>query len=130
MDRWLTAIDADTSHRPRSVKVAADRPADVSDGCFRPDGTLVHEPLSYGGSGTCATLFPVGSNTRLVSGAPLSMPVLKCALKPLDFADYPVTFTDAEKAQLRVAFPTGVCDYGRPGPQQRRPAGVWLSYGG
>jgi hypothetical protein len=130
MDRWLTAIDADASRRPMSEKVAVDRPADVSDGCFRPDGTLVHEPLSYGGSGTCASLFPVGSNTRLVSGAPLAMPVLKCALRPLNFADSPVSFTDAQQAELRAAFPTGVCDYGRPGPHQRRPEGVWMTYGG
>ncbi|GAA5201251.1 DUF6351 family protein [Rugosimonospora acidiphila] len=130
MDRWLTAIDADRSHRSRSAKVRMDRPVDVSDGCFRDDGTLIHERLSYGGSGQCASLFPVASNTRLVSGAPLSMPVLKCALRPLNFGDYPVAFTAAQKAELRSAFPTGVCDYRRPGPQQQRPAGVWLTYGG
>jgi hypothetical protein len=54
--------------------------------------------------------------------------VLKCALKPLDFADYPVGFTAAQQAELRGAFPTGVCDYRRRGPEQRRPAGVWLTY--
>ena len=87
MDRWLTAIDADGSDRPLSGEVRADRPADVSDGCFRDDGTFLRESLSYGGSGQCATLFPVGSNTRLVAGEPLAMPVLKCALRPLNFAD-------------------------------------------
>jgi hypothetical protein len=129
MDRWLTAIDADQTHRSLSAKVAADRPGDVTDGCFRDDGTLVHERLSYGGAGTCAALFPVASNTRLVAGEPLAMPVLKCALAPLNFAGYPVVFSDAQKAELRAAFPTGVCDYSRPGPQQRRPAGTWLDYG-
>ena len=129
MDRWLTAIDADTSHRPLSAKVAADRPADVTDGCFQPDGTLVHERLSYGGSGTCAGLFPVASNTRLVAGEPLAMSSTKCALKPLNFADYPVSFTATQQAELRAAFPTGVCDYRRPGPGQHRPAGTWLTYG-
>ncbi|GIH15700.1 DUF6351 family protein [Rugosimonospora africana] len=128
MDRWLSAIDADRSGRPLPAKVRTDRPADISDGCFRDDGTLVRERLSYGGSGQCASLFPVGSNTRLVAGEPLAMPVLSCALRPLDFAGYPVAFTAAQKAELRSAFPTGVCDYGRRGPQQRRPAGVWLSY--
>ena len=56
------------------------------------------------------------------------MAVLKCALRPLDFADYPVAFTDGQKATLRAAFPTGVCDYQRRGPQQQRPAGTWLTY--
>jgi hypothetical protein len=129
MDRWLTAIGADTSPRPRSAKVAANRPADLSDGCFLTDGTLVREPLSYGGSGVCASLFPVAANTRLVAGAPLSMRVLKCALRPLDLTDYPVTFTDEQVATLRAAFPTGVCDYRRRGVGQRHPAGTWLDYG-
>jgi hypothetical protein len=128
MDRWLTAIDADHSGRSLRAKIGADRPVDVSDGCLRDDGTLVHERLSYGGSGQCAGLFPVGSNTRLVAGEPLAMPVLKCALRPLNFADYPVSFTGAQKAELLSAFPAGVCDYRRPGPQQQRPAGVWLTY--
>ncbi|MBO0867916.1 MAG: hypothetical protein J2P15_05070 [Micromonosporaceae bacterium] len=129
MERWLNAIDADHSNRPRSAKVASDRPADVTDGCLQPDGTLVHETLRYGGTGTCASLFPVGSNTRLVAGEPLAMPVLKCALRALDFADYPVAFTPAQQAELRAAFPTGVCDYSRRQAQQKQPAGAWLSYG-
>jgi hypothetical protein len=129
MDRWLTAIDADQSHRSLTAKVAANRPADLSDGCFLNNGTQVREPLSYGGAGQCASLFPVASNTRLVAGAPLAMRTLKCALRPLDLSDYPVAFTDAQVAELRAAFPTGVCDYERRGVGQRRPAGTWLSYG-
>jgi len=129
MDRWLTAIDADTSHRPLSVKVAANRPADLSDGCFLNNGTQVREPLSYGGSGQCASLFPVAANTRLVAGSPLAMRAVKCALRPLDLTDYPVTFTDEQVATLRAAFPTGVCDWDRRGVGQRRPAGTWIGYG-
>ncbi len=129
MERWLSAIDADTSHRPRSAKVAADRPADVSDGCFLPGGTLVHEPLSYNGSGQCATAYPVAANTRLVAGQPLTMTALKCALKPLSFRDYPVAFTAAQRDKLRAAFPTGVCDYSRRGVGVVPPGGPWRSYG-
>ncbi len=40
-----------------------------------------------------------------------------------------MTFTDAQKAQLRAAFPDGVCDYDKQGVSQRRPIGDWLSYG-
>ena len=54
---------------------------------------------------------------------------MKCRLRPLNFADYPVTFTAAEQAELRAAFSSGVCDYGRPGVGQARPRGTWLSYG-
>ena len=71
----------------------------------------------------------MAANTRLVAGEPLSMTVLKCTCSRCDFSDYPATFTDAEKAELRAAFPTGVCDYQRPGVGQQRPAGTWMDYG-
>jgi hypothetical protein len=129
IDRWLTAIDADRSHRPLSAKVSANRPGDVSDGCFLPGGTLVHEPLSYTGSGRCVTAYPVGANTRLVAGQPLTMMALKCALKPLNFRDYPVTFTADQRAKLRAAFPGGVCDFRQRGVGVVPPAGPWLNYG-
>ena len=57
------------------------------------------------------------------------MPALKCSLQPLNFRDYPVTFTAAEKAELRQAFPTGVCDYNRRGVGVQAPIASWLSYG-
>jgi hypothetical protein len=128
MDGWLTAIDADASHRPLTAKVADDRPADVTDGCFLPGGTLVHEQLSYRGSGRCATAFPVGANTRLAAGQPLPMTALKCQLRPLHFGDYPVSFTAGQRAKLRAAFPGGVCDYTRRGVGVVSPAGPWLNY--
>jgi hypothetical protein len=57
------------------------------------------------------------------------MSTLKCAVKPLDFRDYPVAFTPADQAKLRRAFPTGVCDYRRPGIGQQPPSGTWIDYG-
>ncbi|WP_254897532.1 DUF6351 family protein [Amycolatopsis sp. Hca4] len=39
---------------------------------------------------------------------------LKCRLKPLDFRDYPVTFTAADRDRLRAAFLGGVRDYSHP----------------
>ena len=37
-------------------------------------------------------------------------------------------FTSAEKALLRKAFPSGVCDYSRKGVGERPPRGTWLDY--
>ena len=51
--------------------------------------------LTDPGTGQCGTTYPVASNPRLVAGEPLTMPALKCSLKPLNFGDYPVTFTTA-----------------------------------
>lgn len=129
MDAWLTNIANDHSYGRAQQKVLADRPADLTDGCFLSATNLVHQTLTDPGTGQCGTAYPVASNPRLVSGEPLTMPALKCGLKPLNFSDYPVTFTAAEQAELRQAFPTGVCDYNQPGVGVRPPIASWLSYG-
>ncbi|HUC26704.1 MAG TPA: DUF6351 family protein [Streptosporangiaceae bacterium] len=129
MDAWLTNIENDHSHRSAQQKVLDDKPAGLTDGCFLSATDLVHQSLTDPGTGTCGAAYPVASNPRLVAGEPLTMDALKCSLKPLNFRDYPVTFTAAEQAQLRQAFPTGVCDYQRPGVGVQAPIASWLSYG-
>ena len=129
MDRWLTAIDNDHSGGPLRRKVIADRPADVSDGCFLSATQRIQAPVTDPATGPCAQRFPIAANPRLVAGQPLSMMALKCKLQKLDFSSYGVTFTDAQKAQLRATFPDGVCNYNKQGVSQRRPIGDWLSYG-
>jgi hypothetical protein len=37
-------------------------------------------------------------------------------LKPIDYSDYSVTFTEDQKARLHDIFPDGVCDWFQPGP--------------
>jgi len=129
MDAWLTNIENDHSHRSAQQKVLDDKPSGLTDGCYLSATDLVHQSLTDPGTGQCGAAYPVASNPRLVAGEPLTMDDLKCSLKPLDFRDYPVTFTAAEQAELRRAFPTGVCDYRRPGVGVRAPIASWLSYG-
>jgi hypothetical protein len=129
MDAWLTNIRNDDSHHNARRKVLDDRPAGLSDGCFLSATNLVHQTLTDPGTGQCGSTYPVASNPRLVAGEALAMPALKCSLKKLSFRDYPVTFTAAEMDQLRQAFPTGVCDYNRPGVGAQSPIASWLSYG-
>ena len=129
MDAWLTNLENDHSHRSAQQKVLDDKPAGLTDGCFTSATDLVHQTLTDPGTGECGTDYPVASNPRLVAGEPLTMYDLKCSLKPLNFRDYPVTFTAAEQAELRQAFPTGVCDYNRAGVGVRAPIASWLSYG-
>ncbi|MFI7680753.1 DUF6351 family protein [Actinophytocola sp. NPDC049390] len=128
MDRWLTAIDGDDSRRDQARKVIANRPADLTDGCYVSATERISEPLTYPSGGRCGQLYPIGANPRLVAGEDLSMTTVKCRLTPLDFDDYPVTFTEAEKALLRKAFPTGVCDWSRKGISERDPRGTWQTY--
>jgi len=128
MDRWLTAVGDDTSHRDRATKVVANKPTDLGDGCYTSATERIVEPLTYPASGRCGALYPIAANPRLVAGSDLSMNTLKCRLEPLDFHDYRVKFTNDEKALLRKAFPKGVCDYSRKGVGERDPRGPWQVY--
>ena len=63
------------------------------------------------------------------AGGGLTGDTLKCQLKPLDFGSYPVSFTPAQQTRLSATFPTGVCDWSKPGVDERPPLGTWLDYG-
>lgn len=128
MDRWLTAIAADGSDRSKRQKAVANKPADVVDACWAPDGTKIVEPQTAFGSSRCNTLFPTSSAPNLVAGAPLASDVIKCQLKPVDASDYRVTVTPDQLNQIRAVFPNGVCDWSKPGVEQVK-AEPWLSFG-
>ncbi len=133
MDQWLNNIQSDGGWRSLKARIARDKPAGLADGCFLSD-TQTSPTLQPGGltangtSGPCETVYPIHANPRIAAGEPEDLSTLKCALSPIDWNDYPVAFTDAEKSELERAFPDGVCDYGRPGPQQQPPIGTWLNY--
>jgi hypothetical protein len=128
MDRWLTAIDADSSGSARS-RVVDNRPADLADGCWTPAGQLLTETATWQGAGTCNALYPSFADTRIAAGAPLRDDVLKCELKPLDFGAYPVALTAQQQARLSVVFPHGVCDYSQRSVGHVPFGGVWQDYG-
>jgi hypothetical protein len=56
--------------------------------------------------------------------------VFKCALKPIDMADYKPAMTAERLAQLKEVFPDGVCDYSKPGVGQVGLTGAWVSLKG
>jgi hypothetical protein len=120
-ERWLDAVAADHSRRSLATKLIADRPSDVHDQCSDGLGHVVH-------SGICGNaVVPVYGTPRTVAGEPITTDQNQCRLKPLRRADYSVTFTDDEWATLQKTFPTGVCDYAKPGVDQRRVV-PWLTY--
>jgi hypothetical protein len=43
---------------------------------------------------------------------------------------FSITPTVERLAQLKQVFPDGVCDYGKPGVEQARLAGTWVSFKG
>jgi hypothetical protein len=120
MDRWLTAIEADQRSIPLSRKVVRDKPADAVDACFISQQEVTDQA-------TCANTFPHFADARIAAGGPLTDNLMECQRKPLNPHDYSVTFTAAQWAQLKAAFPTGVCDYRRPAVGQR-PSVSWLSF--
>ncbi|HKX80338.1 MAG TPA: DUF6351 family protein [Novosphingobium sp.] len=67
------------------------------------------------------------SDPLMAAGMPPTRDILKCQLKPLRRADYAVAFTPTQWTRLQTAFPTGVCDWSKPGVGQQ-PGIPWLSF--
>lgn len=121
MDQWLTNIERDTRDVARETKVAQDKPPLARDGCFQSG-----KPVAQS---SCDKVQTPDVLAIQVAGAPMAANVLKCQLTPLDRFNYGgITFTDAEWAQLKAAFPHGVCDWTRKGVGQQAPTGSWLTY--
>ena len=64
---------------------------------------------------------------RSVADGPKTGDVNKCQRKAPAREDYPLTFTDADFARLQEIFPTGVCDWSKPGVGQQG-AIPWMTY--
>jgi hypothetical protein len=125
MDRWMTELVADTSSDSRAVKVARARPDDLVDVCYVDLGDGRVSTLD---PEQCATTYPYGKSPRNVADAPFTNDVLKCQLRPIDWTEYDVEFTDAQRERLLAAFPDGVCDWTRAGVGQQSAAGTWLTF--
>jgi len=128
MDRWLRAIRDDRSEVPLAQKVVRHRPTDVSDACFRDDGTKIQETIVPGGANECSSLFPVFGDPRMAAGAPIDRDIVKCSLRDVDADNYPIQLEEHQLNRLRGVFPDGVCDWTRPGVGQSPLSGTWRSY--
>ncbi len=127
MNKWLDNIAADSS--PLSTnKVVRNKPTEAADGCWDETGMKIVEPATLSGTGACNKMYPVHSEPRLIAGAPLANDVLKCRLKPINYSDYGVDFTDAQKARMATIFSTGVCDFSKPGVEQAPIKGTFRRY--
>lgn len=129
MDLWLAGIAADATSDPAPVKVARHRPATLEEGCLTRDPAPTWIPeAQVRGSGQCEALYPSSPSPREVAGGPVASDIIKCALKPIDDADYAVNFSPAQRARLQAIFPSGVCDWTRQGVEQQGLKGTWLAY--
>ena len=135
MDQWLANIRADDSELNPLEKIVRSKPSELQDDCWTEAGERIVEKAVFDRDrlfdnthGACNELFPPHAGLRLVAGGPLSNDVFKCQLKPIDYGEYAVEFTDAEKRRLEAIFDQGVCDWSRPGVHQAVNR-TWLSYG-
>lgn len=121
MDQWLANIEADTSDVPKAEKVRNNKPANLQSGCGI-SGTFVTDLAR------CDEQYPHFREPRTAAGDLNSIYVMKCELKPLVASDYPgITFSPVQWSALQATFPTGVCDYEKPGVGFQ-PNVPWLSY--
>ena len=129
MDQWLENIAADTSADPRIDVVLRAKPTRLVDACWSRDA----EPVKIAeqqvrGSGRCHELYPAAPSPREVAGAPLASDIVKCQLTPIEPAAYQATVTAGEADRLRTIFPTGVCDWSKPGVAQTALSDTWLEF--
>ncbi len=126
MRAWLDGVYTDTSDDPLPVKIKNNKPADVRDTCWASDAQGGPQDDLFC-TGTAAQ-WQYYSHMRWVAGWPMELDTFKCQLKPLDRADYPgISFTDDEWAKLQEAFPTGVCDFTKPGVAHQ-PTIPWITF--
>ncbi len=127
MNKWLDDIAADPL--PLSTdKVVRHKPSEAVDAYWDAAGKKFSEPATFNGTGNFNKTYPVHGEPRMVAGAPLTNDILKCSLKVINFADYKVTFTEAQKARLAKIFPSGVCDFTKPGVGQTPLKGTYQRY--
>jgi hypothetical protein len=129
MDRWITAIKADTRKIPQIEKVVQNKPADLLEGCnTRGDATptFVAQTLARDPATTCEQMYSSHSFPREVAGADVAADIIKCQLKPVSASDYAVAFSADQWARLNAIFPSGVCDWSKPGVEQQDLLGTWI----
>ena len=120
LDKWLGRVDADKRSVALSAKIIQDKPGDVSDRCTNGSGTALPSEV-------CDETVASYGTPRIAADAPLADDVLQCQLKPLRKDDYPISFTAAQWARLAKVYAKGVCDYSKPGVDQRGATG-WLTF--
>lgn len=132
MDSWVRAIQKDSLEADPERKVARARPSNLVDSCWDTTSEaveLVEETLQFNSASRCGQLYPSYQTPRQIAGAPLANDIVSCELKPIDLADYGVSFTIEQYQQLLAAFPEGVCDWPRGDSSGSRHQGTWKSFG-
>jgi len=127
-DEWQRNLAADKAPGSYAEKVIRNKPAALKNQCWDAAGMTHDHPFNLDDPGVCNTLFPVHQDPRIAAGGPVAGDILKCCLKLLNATDYKVAFSQSEWARLKAIFPQGVCDWSRPGVNQRKLKDTWLAF--
>lgn len=120
MDKWLTALKADASDAPLPQKIVRAKPSTAFDYCLLSSDAAQATKVTDKAACDADPLLKPAQSPRQAAGGPLAENILKCALKPLDPADYgSATLSASQLERLRAVFPGGVCDWSRPGVGQQ-----------
>ena len=140
MDKWLSNIEADKTGVPARQKVISSKPAGdasfpASDFCYlsTDTGFATGSGIKVSSEATCNAdpLLVTHASPRQVAGGNIAEDVLKCQLKPVSTADYvPVVLSTSQFARLMVVFPGGVCDFSKPGVNQKPASGPFTFQAG
>jgi len=115
MDTWLTSLKADTGTDPIEQKVRRTKPAGAYDFCLLSTDTAQTTKITDPAVCDADPFLKPSSSPRQVAGGPLTENVLKCALRPIDAAEYGGRLDVGQLARLAALFPGGVCDWSKPG---------------
>ncbi|HJO11730.1 MAG: DUF6351 family protein [Gammaproteobacteria bacterium] len=132
MDDWLMAIGTDTLTTDPVSKVVNAKPRYLNDNCWDNTGETrqkIVEEQTFAGNSPCNQLYPAYPTARHVAGTPLANDIVSCQLKDINPADYSVSFSNEQYAQLSEAFPTGVCDWSKGDASGASHQGTWISFG-
>ena len=132
-DSWMVKFAASpAAGSQRRAAAIATKPATGVEGCYDKSTppNFIAEALVFSSqpNSKCTQLYPVYSNVRREAGGPLAANIMKCQLKPVDAKDYRVAMSAADVDRLKAIFPTGVCDWSKPGVNQV-PVVPWASFG-
>lgn len=128
MEKWLDAVFSDQTSDSRAQKVRRNKPVSAKDACWLLNDSKVEESADFSRMGACNTLYKPFLDPRSAAGAPLAETALKCQLKPLDVNEYSAMFTSSQITRLTAIFPSGVCDYSKPGVNQQAPSRIWAKF--
>lgn len=127
MTKWLDSM-AEDSAPLTTDKVVKHKPFDAVDAYWTPDGKRVNEVASWDPSTSWNKTYPIHLEPRIIAGAPVTNDIMKCQLKPVDFAEYKVKFTAAQQKKMKSVFPDGVCDWTKPGVGYSKAKGTYVKY--